>query len=63
MHDYGQNLEFGYFLIPDADDPSGTLASEHPFLRSGQRFSLRFPCMLCKGLRYERTAVVAPAEQ
>jgi alkanesulfonate monooxygenase SsuD/methylene tetrahydromethanopterin reductase-like flavin-dependent oxidoreductase (luciferase family) len=25
MPDYGHDLEFGYFLLPDADDPEGTL--------------------------------------
>ena len=27
MPDYRQNLEFGYFLLPDAGDPAGTLAT------------------------------------
>ncbi len=27
MPDYGQHLEFGYFLLPDADDPAGVLAT------------------------------------
>ncbi len=25
MSDYGHHLEFGYFLIPDANDPDGVL--------------------------------------
>src|SRR5258708_25857579 len=27
MPDYGHDLKFGYFLIPDAGDPSGVLAT------------------------------------
>ena len=25
MPDYGQQIEFGYFLVPDAGDPEGVL--------------------------------------
>ena len=25
MPDYGHEIEFGYFLVPDADDPQGVL--------------------------------------
>ena len=25
MSDFGHHLEFGYFLVPDADDPDGVL--------------------------------------
>jgi alkanesulfonate monooxygenase SsuD/methylene tetrahydromethanopterin reductase-like flavin-dependent oxidoreductase (luciferase family) len=29
MADYGQDIEFGYFLTPDADDPDGVVETAH----------------------------------
>lgn len=33
--DYGQSLEFGYFLIPNASDPAGVLETARVLDRLG----------------------------